>query len=76
MTHVTTQAKVWRHFLSSRAVWLHEWFPGAEYAFHWCWGSWNTKDFLTEVALAVQEDSEEYEMEKQAVEEVQAISIR
>ena len=30
----------------------------------------------TEVALAVQEDSEEYEMEKQAVEEVQAISIR
>jgi len=27
-------------------VWLHEKFTCAENAFHWFWGSWNTKDFL------------------------------
>ena len=61
MTHTTTQAEVWCYFLSSpillgplvaccpckhSTVWLHEKFTSAENAFHWFWGSWNTKDFL------------------------------
>ena len=50
----TTHAEVWCYFLSSPhacTVWLQGLGIStcAEDAFHWCWGNWNTKDFLKQV---------------------------